>query len=113
MLRGQLLTPNRVATMSLSHASVNWGEHLVGKTTKIRARQEIVSKALRTLALHHDPMSGNLTKLADRIQVHPVTLSVWINKGYVPHASVLVLEAVFGKQLVDLDALCPLENRRS
>jgi hypothetical protein len=66
---------------------------------------------LRLLALHADPRNGHLTVLAEEINVHPTTISVWIDKGFVPEFQCRKLVKRFGKKRVPLDDLCPEENR--
>ena len=64
-------------------------------------RVEIVSKALRTLALEVDPRGGSLRALAEEISVHPVTVSDWIAAGHVPDFQVAKLVKRFGEEMVD------------
>jgi hypothetical protein len=59
-----------------------------------------VSHALRQLALIVDPAKGQLSKLADEVDVHPVTLSTWISQGVVPEFQVAKLKKRFGKKVV-------------
>lgn len=76
------------------------------------SRQEIVSFVLRQCALLCDPRHGHLKTLAAEIDAHEVTLSVWINQGYVPLHQCQKLQKKFGKKNAPLDDLCPVEFRR-
>lgn len=77
------------------------------------SRQELVSLILRRCALLCDPRRGRLKSLAESIDVHEVTVSVWIGQGYVPKHQVRKLQKKFGKENAPLDGLCPIEFRRS
>jgi hypothetical protein len=75
-------------------------------------RSEIVSRILRSLAIEVDPKTGHLTKLAEHIDKHPVTLSKYITQGYVPEDVVKSLQETFGVEAVRMDELCPVQFRR-
>jgi hypothetical protein len=75
-------------------------------------RSEIVSRILRSLAIEVDPITGHLTKLAEFIDKHPVTLSGYIKQGYVPEDVVKCLQKKFGESAVRMDELCPAQFRR-
>lgn len=75
-------------------------------------RQEVVAFVLRNCALRCDPRHGHLKSLADVIDTHEVTLSVWIRQGYVPVHQVAKLQKKFGKKNAPLDDLCPEEFRQ-
>lgn len=75
-------------------------------------RQELVSFILRQCALLCDPISGHLKSLSPLLEVHDVTLSVWISQGYVPEHQVVKLQKRFGEDNAPLDDLCPVEYRR-
>ena len=64
-------------------------------------RQEIVSLTLRTCALSIDPRYGLLSEVAKAIKVHPMTLTYWINTGYVPAKAAKKLQDRFGRALVN------------
>lgn len=70
-----------------------------------------MSHHLRALALIHDPAQGMLSKLAEALGVHAVTVSKWIANGYVPFPQCEKLVELFGKKRVVLDDLCPEEFR--
>lgn len=76
-------------------------------------RQEIVSLVLRQCALLCDPRHGHLKSLADALEVHEVTVSVWIGQGYVPEHQIRKLQKKFGKKNAPIDDLCPVEFRRA
>lgn len=59
-------------------------------------KQEQVSKYLRTLALHIDPMNGRLSSLAKRMDTHPSTVHKWIAHGEIPPKPLRRLENLFG-----------------
>lgn len=82
------------------------------KREKKLSRSEIVSLALRQCALLCDPKSGHLKVLAKRLDVHHVTLSVWIRQGYVPELHAENLQKEFGAQFADANVLCPADRRR-
>ena len=73
-------------------------------------RQEIVRAHLLRMARRVDRDHGHLQSLADAIEVHPTTISDWINQGYIPHVQCKRLHKRFGK-LAPVDELCPLVNR--
>ena len=68
-------------------------------------RTTIVSLCLRQCALIVDPKNGHLTKLAEHLDLHPVTLSKWLSDGRVPRKSAKRLARVFGKKFVNVDLL--------
>lgn len=68
-------------------------------------RQEAVSVCLRSCALVVDPRRGLLKSLADEMDLHETTLSVWIREGRIPPKSAKRLLRRFGKKLVDLSAV--------
>ena len=68
-------------------------------------RTTIVSLCLRQCALIVDPKNGHLTKLAEHLDLHSVTLSKWISDGRVPRKSAKRLARRFGKKFVDVDLL--------
>lgn len=72
---------------------------------KLKQRRALVSRCLRQCALTIDPLRGHLKEVAKKIDVHPVTISVWIRDGRVPPKSARALLAAFGEPLVDVDAL--------
>ncbi|MBT9159026.1 MAG: hypothetical protein DDT26_00275 [Dehalococcoidia bacterium] len=75
-------------------------------------RQELVSFILRHCALRCDPRHGRLRVLAAQLQVHEVTISVWIAKGYVPFEQAKKLEKKFGRSCAPANDLCPTTFRR-
>jgi hypothetical protein len=86
---------------------------LDAKTRDSMSRKDLVSHHLRVLALQVDPRTGLLNRLAEELDVHPVTLSAWIAQGYVPWFQCKKLQKRFGRKLVPLDDLCPEEFRRN
>lgn len=76
-------------------------------------RKELVSVNLRMLALRVDPLTGHLSKLAAKIDVHPTRMNAWINQGYVPMFQVRKLQKQLGKKHVLVDELCPPEYRNA
>lgn len=86
---------------------------LDAKTRESLSRSDLVSHHLRVLALLADPRNGLLKNLADKIPVHPTTLSTWIEQGYVPLFQCRKLQKLFGKKKVPLDELCPEEFRNA
>lgn len=77
------------------------------------SRQDVVAFHLRTLALHVDPLRGEIKALADAIEVNPITISRWATQGFVPLHQVKRLQKRYGEKLVPGDELCPAANRRS
>ena len=69
-----------------------------------KKRSALVSRCLRQCALKIDPQA-QLKTLAKKIDVHPVTLSVWIRDGRIPAKSARVLLAAFGADLIDVELL--------
>lgn len=59
-----------------------------------KQRRAHVSRVLRQCALIVDSQ-GRLKKLAERIDVHPVTVSVWIRNGRVPKDAADAIKGVF------------------
>lgn len=81
------------------------------KTRDSLTQSELVSHHLRSLALLADPGQGRLSKLAEAMGAHPVTLSNWIAQGYVPLKQCERLIELYGKKKVLLDDLCPEQFR--
>lgn len=67
-------------------------------------REEAVSLCLRQCALVIDPRNGFLKSLAEDLDLHETTLSVWITNGRIPRKAARRLRARFGK-LVDIDVV--------
>lgn len=86
---------------------------LDAKTRETLSRNDLVSHHLRVLALIVDPRKGQLNRLAEAIEVHPTTLSTWIEQGYVPLFQCKKMERRFGKKKVLVDELCPEEFRNA
>ena len=85
----------------------------VVKSRDEMTRQELISFILRNCALMCDPRYGRLKALAEAIDTHEVTVSVWISQGYVPEHQVRKLQKRFGKKSAPIDDLCPVEFRRN
>jgi hypothetical protein len=66
------------------------------KTLASLTPSERVSHALRQMALIVDPAEGKLSALAEKIQVHPATLSSWIANGDIPEFQEAKLKSHFG-----------------
>lgn len=65
--------------------------------------QEQVSFCLRQCALHLNPRTGHLKDLAEELEVHDTTLSLWIREGRIPRKAARRLQRRFGSKLVNLD----------
>ncbi len=74
-------------------------------------RNEVVGFHLGVLALHVDPLNGQLNVLADALELNAMTLTRWKAQGYVPFHQVKRLQKRYGKKLVPEDELCPVEYR--
>lgn len=85
----------------------------VVRTREQMTREERVSFVLRQCALLVDPRNGYLKSLADVLEIHEVTLSVWIKQGYVPFHQAKKLQKRFGKKRAPVDELCPTSFRRT
>lgn len=70
---------------------------------QLEARQGLINKVLRTIALEIDPRTGSLKAVADDFGVHHVTLSVWVRKGFIPREQATKLRKRYGEHLVDVD----------
>jgi len=68
-------------------------------------RQTVVAFVLRQCALVVDPRYGKLSTLADEIDVHYTTLSLWIQEGRVPERAAKRLQRRFGKKLINTELL--------
>ena len=68
-------------------------------------RKKIVSRCLRRLALEVDPEEAKLSALAKAMDLHRVTLSIWIKNGRIPRKSANALRTRFGGKKVNVKLL--------
>ena len=68
-------------------------------------RQTVVAFVLRQCALAVDPRYGKLSVLAEEVDVHYTTLSLWIQQGWVPTRAAKRLQRRFGKKLINIELL--------
>lgn len=73
--------------------------------SKLAACQERVALCLRKCALEIDPRQGLLKALAQHIDMHETTLSMWQAQGYIPRKSARMLQRKFGKRLANAEIL--------
>lgn len=67
-------------------------------------RQDLIRYYLRRMALEVHPDAKYVT-LAEAIDVHPMTLTVWIRWGRIPKKSARQLQRRFGPELAPADLL--------
>lgn len=68
-------------------------------------RSTLVSLTLRQCALVVDPRYGRLSNLAEELDVHATTLSLWIREGRIPRKAARRLQRRFGKKLINLESV--------
>jgi hypothetical protein len=75
------------------------------RSTRLAERQTLIALCLRKCALEVDPRQGLLKTLAEHVEMHVTTLSMWTSQGYIPRKSARMMQRKFGKKLANAEIL--------